>query len=177
MSEAPPNLPEAIAPTVARLARAGMSRNAISRALRVAHGTVTTAANLAGVEFDRSITAAATKARAEDLKARRQKLSEQFLALAENINAATDPTAEDARDLRERLIAAGIATDKHLRLDEHDTSGAYMSAVDHFMAAMLGDQTAEDEEIDQAAIYAELNAARPATADPVDPHPLEEPQP
>ena len=171
MSEIPPNMPEAIAPTVARLARAGMGRNAIARALRVAHGTVTTAAALTGIEFDRSATAAATKARAEDLKARRQRLSEKFLELSEQISDATDPTAEDARDMRERLTAAAIAADKHVRLDLHDKADRdneqFMSAVDQFHAAILGEQKADDDEIDQAQIYAELNAARPDHVDPV----------
>lgn len=63
----PPSLAEEIAPSVAALAAEGHGRNAIARALAVSAGTVTNAAKIAGVTFDRGPTEVATRTRAEQL--------------------------------------------------------------------------------------------------------------
>lgn len=63
----PQTLPEEVAPAVAELAGEGFGRNAIARALAVSTGTVSKAAQIVGVEFDRGPTEAATRTRSEQL--------------------------------------------------------------------------------------------------------------
>jgi len=63
----PATLADEIAPAVEELAREGHGRNAIARALAVSTATVSRAAAIAGVEFDRGPTEVATRTRAEQL--------------------------------------------------------------------------------------------------------------
>lgn len=138
-------LPGVIAPAVAHLAAEGLGRNEIARRMKVARGTVTSAAKLAGVTFDRQATAAATAARVTDLRTRRQELSARFLTVSSAVLDAVDPDDPDARAVRERITAAAVAVDKHLRIDAHDAEGRDLSAVDSFHAAMLGGKADDDD--------------------------------
>lgn len=157
-----------IGPTVAELAANGIARNEIARRIGVSPSTVSLAAENLGIKFDRAQTSAATAARVADFKARRVELAEKFAEVSDAILEAVNPRTPDARDLRDRLTAAGVSVDRHMKLALFDqVPDRDMSAVDAFAAAMLGEKADDDEPIDQAAIFAEIDASRPAHVDPV----------
>lgn len=165
---------QAIADDVERLARSGMSRNRIAEKLGVAQGTVTKAAGLRGVSFDRAQTIAATEAVIHDARASRASLSMRLLAAghaaldAFNL-AISDP--ERSADARNYMTTAAVAVDKHLVLELSVQAARNLSAVDEWTAAMLGrteaDKTVMAEESDEAIaafVAAEMGAARQLTA-------------
>ena len=134
---------EKIADDVERLHRKGMGRNEIARELGVAQGTVTKAAKLRGVDFDRAQTMAATEAVVHDARASRASLSLRLLsaghAALDAFNLAiVDP--ERSGDARNYMTAAAVSVDKHLMLDEREreVDTRSLSAVDAWTAAMLG---------------------------------------
>lgn len=63
----------------------GHGRNEISRRTGLAEGTVGNIARALGLSFDRSATAALTASRAEDLRARRQRIQLKMLTQAEQV--------------------------------------------------------------------------------------------
>lgn len=63
----------------------GLGRNAIADELGVARGTITKVANELGLDFDRTATAVATKARSLDMKARRLDIIERLYTRAETV--------------------------------------------------------------------------------------------
>lgn len=132
---------EKYADDVARLAGTGMSRNKIAERLGVSTATVTRAARLRGVEFDRSRTIAATEAAVHDAKASRASLAGRMVAAAHaGLDAYYQALAagEDGA-ARNYMTAAAVASDKHLALDLHDrTDTRSLSAVDAWAKAMLG---------------------------------------
>ncbi|MFE5708118.1 hypothetical protein [Rhodococcus koreensis] len=131
---------QAIADDVERLARSGMSRNKIAEKLGVAQGTVTKAARLRGVEFDRAQTIEATEARIYDAKASRADLALRWLALAHRALDGANQALTDgeAGDFRNYAVGAGVAQDKSLALDQHLAAARSLSDVDAWTAAMLG---------------------------------------
>lgn len=81
-SKSPPSLAEEVAPHVAELAAEGHGRNAIAKALAVSEGTVSNAARIAGVTFDRGPTEVATRTRAEQLAEDRADLAAMSAEIA-----------------------------------------------------------------------------------------------
>ncbi|MFE5708849.1 hypothetical protein [Rhodococcus koreensis] len=158
---------------VARLARNGMGRNQIAETLGLSTGTVTRAAKLRGVEFDRAATIKATEALIHDARKSRADLSLRMLALAhEAVGAANQALADgEAGDFRNYVVGAGVAQDKHLALDQHVTAARSLSDVDAWTAHILG-RTEDDKNVaalesdeDIAAdVAAMMAAARQPTA-------------
>jgi hypothetical protein len=160
---------EKIADEVKALASTGMSRNKIAEKLGVSTATVTRAAKLRGVEFDRAATVAATEAVIHDARKSRADLSMRMLALAhEAVSAANQALAAgEAGDFRNYVVGAGVAQDKHLVLEQSVQASRSLSAVDEWTAAMLGRTEADkdiiaaesDEDI-AAYVAAEMAAAK-----------------
>ncbi|WP_394253650.1 hypothetical protein [Arthrobacter pityocampae] len=63
----------------------GLGRNAIADELGVARGTITKVANELGLDFDRTKTEVATKARSIDQRARRQDIIDRLYKRAETV--------------------------------------------------------------------------------------------
>ncbi|QIS17309.1 hypothetical protein [Nocardia terpenica] len=127
-----------IAPEVARLHAQGFGRNEIARALGASAGIVSKAAELVGVSFNASATAAAaTEVCKATAQQRRAQLVERLLEVASD---ALDRPESSPRELRDLAIVAGVAIDKSLKLDSHEQADAALSAVDGWLTAMLGDQ-------------------------------------
>ncbi|MBD8218103.1 helix-turn-helix domain-containing protein [Microbacterium sp. CFBP 13617] len=147
-----PPVDEATRARIVELARAGMSRKAIHRETGVGATTVSRVCRDAQppVSFERKQTAAAVAARSYDAKAERARLSQRMLAEA---NAALDrlhaphvvvgwyrgdsfehelahPTSGDVKNY---MLAAAVAVDKHIALERHDGSDLELSAVDQFI--------------------------------------------
>lgn len=119
---------------------AGGDRNAIARKHGVAPSTVTRFAKKAGKEdaFDRSKTQKATEAKQADDKARLAAIRTRLINLSE---AALDQTLAELPELKADKAATvlGIALDKYIALDKHGTDPHGLSAVDAWLAAMLGE--------------------------------------
>lgn len=147
-----PPLDEATRARIVELGRGGMTRNAIAREVGVGPATVNRVCREAvpPVSFERTHTAAAVAARSFDAKAERARLSQRMLAEA---NAALDrlhaahvvvgwyqgdsfehelahPTSGDVKNY---MLAAAIAVDKHIALERHDGSDLELSAVGQFI--------------------------------------------
>lgn len=142
---------------VRKLAREGMSRNAIAREVGISSSSVTKICLTARppISFDRAATKAATEARVADLKAERVKLAAKFTRRANEMLDLMDqphtitswhegdmmtgvierPTSGDIKNY---MTAAGIALDKTLVIERHDADDTDLPAVDKFIAAMLG---------------------------------------
>lgn len=126
------------------MAAGGMGRNAIARELGVAAATVTRAAELGGVSFDRSATAVATQVVVLDAKAERARIARRLLGVANTFIDSAE-SAEDGREARDYMAAAGLAVDRHLRIDTHDANdGRALSAFDEFVRVFLGRDSAPD---------------------------------
>ncbi|MCU1647581.1 MAG: hypothetical protein JWN03_7856 [Nocardia sp.] len=128
-----------IAPEVARLRAQGLGRNEIARTLGASAGTVSNAAELAGISFDASATAAATEVCKATAQQRRTLLVGRLLEVASD---ALDRPEASPRELRDLAIVAGVAIDKSLKLESHEQTDAALSAVDGWLTAMLGDKPA-----------------------------------
>ncbi|MCL3994438.1 helix-turn-helix domain-containing protein [Streptomyces lavenduligriseus] len=145
---------------VRRLHAQGLGRNAIAREMGRGPRTVSVIAAELGLDFDRSMTAEATRARKADLEERRVLLAEALQGDAERLteqlwqrakvfniggknNTYTDhdvdePPAEAKKNL---MAAAGIAVEKSLKLvplDREDLEG--LAAVDAWLRGMMPDQ-------------------------------------
>ena len=130
----PPTLADEIAPAVAELAAEGKGRNEISRALAVSTATVSRAAAIAGVEFDRGPTEVATRTRTEQLAQDRAELAGMAAEIARRagrrlyIEAGAeviDPATLTALNrvfgtATDKALTAGMLTD---RLDSDDHHG------------------------------------------------------
>lgn len=134
------------------------SRNAIARDHGVSTSTVSGIASSEGLTdaFDRSGTEAATRARVIDCKAAREQLKADLLADAQRFRErAWSPyqvvvsTPEGAEvvtldlppltEARAAYTAIGIAIDKSLRLEQHDSGEGGLTAVDEWLRGMLGE--------------------------------------
>lgn len=137
--------------------RAGKTRNAIARERNVAAGTVTKIAQEAGLNFDRSATKRATEAKVADQRAQRAVTSQRFLDKANDLldqmdmphmvfniggkdNVYTEHLMDvpPTGDLRNLMVSAGVAFDKHLAADRHDSDDQGLAAVDAWLRTMLG---------------------------------------
>ena len=111
-----PPLPEQLAEQVAELAAEGLGRNAVARALGTSPTTVTRAAEIAGIQFDGSLTESATKARADQLAQDRMALAELSAAIAfragRRLLIETGATVLDPTTVRALATAYGVAADK-----------------------------------------------------------------
>lgn len=137
----------------------GHGRNAIARAHAVSPSTVTAIAREAGIDdaFDRAATKKATQATLDDNKARRAALARRMLDKANDLldqmdqphlvfniggkdNVYTEHTmpSPPTGDLRNLMVAAATAIDKHLVLERHDSDTQGLSAVDAWLRDVLG---------------------------------------
>ncbi|MGW4120755.1 hypothetical protein [Nocardia sp. NPDC004711] len=150
MSGSKPSAAERVRDDVAALAREGMSRNRIARQLGCAPATVTDAARLAGVEFDRRQTATATQVTVIDAQQRRDRLSDRWFDVAEGalgrLKEAVDD--DDPQAARAWATASAIGTDKFLVLAPPQSDG--------------GDQ---DARLALTALMAAIRAAAPTDND------------
>lgn len=135
----------------------GMGRNDIAAELGRSQSTVSKVAAELGLSFDRSRTEAATTAKVADAKARRAALSLALIGDAERLRSQMwvpteyrdhggkdfiearwvqeEPTAADKLKL---MQAAGVAVDRSLRLEQHDTDSQGLAAVDQWLKTMFG---------------------------------------
>lgn len=140
---------------ILKLAREGMARNAIAREVGVGATTVSRICKAEGVTFDRAQTAQATEAHRLDLKAERERIAERLLVEA---NAALDQlhaphvvlgwyqgTATEHQlerptsgDLRNYILTAAIALDKHVAIHQLDGDNRDAAAVDAWLAHLSG---------------------------------------
>lgn len=152
----PPAVPENERARILDDIRAGqLSRNAIARKHKRSVSTVTNIAKAAGNAdaFDRSHTENATRARRTDLAAARSELAERWMRVANDVLdqlgqpytvwafAGKDGVWRErtlprppAPELRNLIVSAATATDKHLVLDKHNTGDGVEEA-----RSMLGD--------------------------------------
>lgn len=119
----------------------GQGRNEIARTVGIALGSVTKIVSEAGLNFDRTATVAATAAAKADARARRAELGRLLLEDAHRLReqvwtpttvfnfGGKDNTYEEhlmpkppTGDLRNLMVIAATAIDKHLVLERHDAS-------------------------------------------------------
>jgi hypothetical protein len=118
-------IPEETRLEVLRLAREGVARNEIARQTGISTASVSRICQGEPNLFDRSRTAAATQARAADLKAQRVGLASGLLGDVE-VARGWLHTAEDARALSDAAKAVHYLTGSHVRLvavDKEDAPG------------------------------------------------------
>lgn len=144
-----------------------LSRNAIATKHGVSPATVGNIAKAQGLTdpFDRTATKNATEALRADNKAKRLELQALFLQRSREALLAMDqqfvvfkiggkdnvytehevpiPPTGDQRNL---MIIAATGLDKALVIERHDTDDRQLSAVDTWLAAMMGDDDAGDSE-------------------------------
>lgn len=135
----------------------GLSRNAIAREIGRAASTVTKLADELRLDFDRTRTAEATRAKVLDAKDRRAQLALDLLADAERLRSQMwkpckafnfggkdndynevqldEPTF---RDKHEIARAVGALVDKHIRLTDVDTDEHGLAAVDAWLRDITG---------------------------------------
>jgi transposase-like protein len=118
-------IPEETRQEVLRLAREGVSRNEIARQTGVSTASVSRICQGEPDLFDRSRTAAATQARAVDLRAARISLASGLLTDAQTARGWLH-TAEDSRALSDAAKAIHYLSSSHVRLvavDRDDAPG------------------------------------------------------
>lgn len=142
---------------VRKLARDGMTRNAIAREVGIDGSTVTRicAAARPPITFDRSATRVAVEARTVDLKAKRTEIAERAVVEVERLFGLLDAEHEvinwhegfmrrgtidrpTSGDVKNYATAIGILVDKHLVLTRHDSDDRDLPAVDAWLAVTLG---------------------------------------
>jgi hypothetical protein len=141
---------------VAELHAQGQSRAQIGRELGRSPNTIGRIATAAGLSWDRTATADATRARQVDLAARRAELAALLLhdafTLRERLYAATIVYAftkdgdyvehtlpsPPSGDLRNTMTTIAVAIDKHLALVKVDVDSTGKAAVDAWLSDMLG---------------------------------------
>lgn len=172
---------EQIAPDVAELHAEGMGRNEIARALAVSPGTVSNAARIAGVEFDRSSTEVATRTRTEQLAEDRADLAAMSAAIARRAGrrlfmelgaTVLDPGAVTALNRTfgtavDKAIAAGTAVPDDSDQDEYRAARTWLEGL-----------TMQIRAANEGLIPADENGNTPISFGPDDhnpnPNPLEE---
>lgn len=142
---------------IAELHAAGVSRNEIAVEVGRSTGAVSKVAAQLGLSFDRSAVQAATAARVVDAKAKRAALLLDLLDDATRLRqqiwqphvyidhggrdftearwTQAEPTSADKLKL---MQAAGIAVDKSMRLEQHDSDTQGLAAVDAWLRDMMG---------------------------------------
>lgn len=158
----PPRLPDGQREAILADINAGKARNRIARDHDVSPGTVSNIAKRAGVTdaFDRTQTKNATEAAVADNKALRASTSRRFLeeanALLDDLhkphivfniggkdNIYTEHLLDRAPtgDLRNLVVSAATAFDKHLAAERHDSDDQHgLSAVDDWLRSVVGGQ-------------------------------------
>jgi hypothetical protein len=142
---------------VRELHAAGLSRNAVAAELGRPWATISAVAKSLGLSWDREAPRVAIEARVVDAKARRAALLVALLDDAERLRrqiwephtyrehggkdfveakwTQPEPTSADKLKL---MQAAGIAVDKSMRLDQHDSDTQGLAAVDAWLRDMMG---------------------------------------
>lgn len=142
---------------VRRLARSGMSRNAIAREVGIGTSTVSRICATAQppITFAREHVKAATEAKVLDAKARRAQLADDLLGdvtklrgmLFEQVSrvhfSVTNGREEyegplSPGEMKDLATTFGILLDKHAMLVKFDTDDRDLPAVDAWLAAMMG---------------------------------------
>jgi hypothetical protein len=150
---------------VRKLAREGMSQNAVARAVGISGSTVgrICAAANPPILFDRSKTKAAVAAHTLDLKAVRMGISEKAIAEVQRLfglftsehevinwhegSMSTGRTSgPTSGDIKNYATSIGILIDKHLVLVRHDSDDRDLSAVDAWIAHVQGSAPEVPEE-------------------------------
>lgn len=142
---------------ILELARGGMGCRQIERETGRSRTTVSNICAAAGVSFDRSATKAAVAAKRVDNAARRTELSRRLLEQAHDLldrihkphlvfNFNKDgeytevlldgPTTGDIRNL---MVSAGIAVQRHAELERFDAEVDGLAAVDQWLRSMVTD--------------------------------------
>lgn len=140
---------------VRRLAREGLSRNEVARRVGISTSTVSRicAAASPPITFDRTLIREAQEARTVDLKARRQAIAQGLLDDVDRLRTMLfEPVerthmsvtlgeqkymaAPAAGEIKDLLIGAGIALDKHVALVKHDSEGVDLTGLDAFLAML-----------------------------------------
>lgn len=158
-----PPLDESTRERTRELARGDLARNAVAREVGVSARTVSRicAEAVSPITFDRPQTAAATQARAIDLRAERARIAERALSKANDLLDLTDAPHElthwgkdgvlyraivnkpTAADVQRYLIGFGVVMDKHLLLVRHDSDDRALSSVGKWIANLMGGDTPE----------------------------------
>lgn len=114
-------LDETVRAEIVRLAKTGMTRNAIAEQIGCSPATVSRWAHRAGHEFDRNATESATQAKQADMRAKRASIAAGALDRAGEIVAklalATDPKALQLLALAFASMARGHS--ELMKLDPH----------------------------------------------------------
>lgn len=135
---------------IVQLAQEGMSRHAIARETGAGTSTVSRICKAAGVTFDRTQTAKATTAHQMDLKAERERLAKRLLAEAtaalDQLHAphvvvgwyqgmASEHTLDrpTSGDVKNYMLAAAVALDKHIAIHQLDGSDRDAAVVDQWL--------------------------------------------
>lgn len=115
------------------------SRGQIARDNGVSTTTVSKVAKDAGIEspFSRENTQKATEAAVADAKSRRATLARDSLAASTEALAALRQRIENMSD-RDLITLFGVAADKHLAFDRHDSGTHGLAAVDAWLDKMMG---------------------------------------
>jgi hypothetical protein len=143
---------------IAELHAQGLSRNAIAEQLGRSAGVVSKICKQLGLSFDRSATKAAVEAAVVDAKAKRAQLANDLLDDAAKIRAqlwercrvysfggrdnAYNETWHERPDFAAQLKivqTVGVALDKVLRIEQHDSDTQGLAAVDAWLRDMIGD--------------------------------------
>lgn len=136
----------------------GLSRNAIAEQLGRSAGVVSKICKQLGLSFDRSATKAAVEAAVIDAKAKRTQLANDLLddaakireqlwtpALVYSFGGRDNSYAEmwhDRPDFAAQLKimqTVGLAVEKVLRIEAHDSDTQGLAAVDAWLRDMIGD--------------------------------------
>ena len=136
----PPPLDPELRAAIAADIRAGKSRNSIARERDVSPATVSNIARENSLNFDRTLTETATRAKQVDNKARRAALAERLLDKATDLLDLMDQPylvyafggkdndynehlrdRPPATDLRNLMTSAAVAIDKHAVLEKLDS--------------------------------------------------------
>lgn len=160
----PAALPEDVREAIAEAVKAGGTCRGVAREFDVSPSTVRKIAGEYGITdaFSRAATENATRAKTADLAARRAALAEalledadhfrrrarasytQHLTTRDEVHAIVmeEPPGSEVKHL---MGSVGLAVDRHLTLVKHDATDAGTSAVDQWLAHMLGAAAAADE--------------------------------
>lgn len=136
----PPRIPDDQREAILADIKSGLPRNEIARKHKRSGSTVSGIAKQAGLTdaFDRSEIKNATEARQADDHAKRAQLAGDALSASTEALVRLRKRVEDMSD-RELITFFGVAADKHLALDRHDSETHGLPAVDAWLRDMIGE--------------------------------------